>query len=73
MVTRVVELFGVPVGAVVDLFPCPLIDADATREVLAFAQLRAAEDGAAFLTALATPAHVRRISPASGSSRFPIA
>jgi GNAT superfamily N-acetyltransferase len=62
LVTRVVELFGVPVGAVVDLFPCPLLDADATREVLAFAQLRAAEQGAAFLTALATPAHAPHLT-----------
>ena len=37
--------------------PDSAVDADATREALAFAQLRTAEDGAAFVTALATPAH----------------
>lgn len=62
LVTRVVELFGVPVGAVVDLFPTPLVDAEATREALAFAQLRTAESGAAFLTALATPAQAAHLT-----------
>jgi hypothetical protein len=61
LVTRGVELLGLPLGAVVDLFPFPLVDAEITREVLAFAQLRAAEEGAAFLTALLPRAHASHL------------
>ena len=62
VVTRAVELFDLPLGAVVDLFPCPLFDAEVTREVLSFAQLRATEAGAAFLTALLPPAHAAHLT-----------
>jgi hypothetical protein len=60
-VVRVLELFDLPLAALVDLFPCPLVDDEVTREVLAFAQLRAADAGAAFLTALLPPAHARHL------------
>lgn len=62
LVTRVLELFDVPLGAVVDLFPCPLVDAEITREVLAFAQLRLTEEGAAFVTALLPPLHAAHLT-----------
>jgi GNAT superfamily N-acetyltransferase len=62
LVTRVVELFGLPLGAVVDVFPLPVVDPEITREVLAFAQLRATEDGAAFLTALVPPPHASHLA-----------
>ncbi|HLK11352.1 MAG TPA: GNAT family N-acetyltransferase [Candidatus Binatia bacterium] len=61
-VLRVLSLFDLPVGAVVDLFPCPIVDAGVTREVLSFAQLRATEAGAAFLTALLPPAHAAHLT-----------
>jgi len=57
-VLRTVELMGMPLTALVDLFPCPVVDADVTRDVLAFTQLRAAEAGSAFVTAMCTPAHM---------------
>ena len=62
VVLRSLTLFDLPFAAVVDLFTCPVVDADITREVLSFAQLRAAERGAAFLTALLPPAHARHLS-----------
>jgi GNAT superfamily N-acetyltransferase len=62
LITRVVQLFGLPLGAVVDVFPLPVVDAGVTREVLTFAQLRMGEEGAAFLTALFPPAHVPHLS-----------
>jgi hypothetical protein len=62
LVTRAVELLGMPLAAVVELFPCPLVDAEVTREALAFAELRARETDAAFLTALATPAHASHLT-----------
>lgn len=61
-VLRVLELFDLPFAALVDVFPCPLVDAEVTREVLAFAQLCAAGDGAAFLTALLPPAHAHHLT-----------
>ena len=57
VVVRTLTLFDLPFAAVVDLFPCPVIDAAITREVLCFAQLEAERAGAAFLTALLPPAH----------------
>ena len=61
-VLRVLELFDLPFAALVDLFPCPLGDDEITREVLAFAQLRAADAGAAFLTAMLPPAHAHHLT-----------
>ena len=60
-VVRVLELFDLPFAALVDLFPCPLVDDEITREVLAAAQLHAAREGAAFLTALLPPAHAHHL------------
>lgn len=62
VVLRTLTLFDLPFAAVVDLFPCPIVDAGVTREVLSAAQLRAAERGAAFLTALLPPAHARHLT-----------
>jgi Acetyltransferase (GNAT) domain len=62
-VTRTLELFGLPFGALVDMFPCPVVDDEITREVLSFTQRRVTEQGAAFLTALLPPHlahHLRR-------------
>lgn len=62
-VTRTLELFGLPFGALVDIFPCPIVNDAITREVLSFAQRRVTERGAAFLTALLPPQlahHLRR-------------
>ncbi len=62
-VTRTLELFGLPFGALVDLFPCPLVDFEITREIMSFTQRRVTEQGAAFLTALLPPHlahHLRR-------------
>ena len=62
-VTRTLELFGLPFGALVDVFPCPVVDDDITREILSFTQRRVTEQGAAFLTALLPPQrahHLRR-------------
>ena len=61
VVLRRLEQLGLPFTAIVELFPCPLVADDITREVLAFAQLRAMDDGAAFLTALLPPAHARHL------------
>jgi hypothetical protein len=63
VVLRVLTLFDLPFGAVVDLFPCPIVDAAVTREVLAFAERHVAARGAAFVTALLPPGldrHLRR-------------
>jgi len=62
VVLRSLTLFDMPVCAVVDLFPCPLVDADITREVLAFAQRHAVTHGAAFLTAMLPPGHVHHLT-----------
>jgi hypothetical protein len=62
LVLRSLTLFDLPFAAVVDLFPCPIVDAEVTREVLSFAQLRAVERGAAFLTALVPPAQTRQLT-----------
>lgn len=62
VVLRSVTLFDLPVCAVVDLFPCPIVDAAVTREVLAFAQRHAAAHGAAFLTAILPPRHARHLT-----------
>src|SRR5205814_311877 len=61
VVLRVLTLFDLPFGAVVDLFPCPLVDDEVTREVLSFAQRHVTERGAAFLTALLRPRHERHL------------
>ena len=61
-VLRVLTLFDMPFGALVDLFPCPIVDAGVTREVLSFAQAFVAERGAAFMTALLPPAHASHLS-----------
>jgi len=62
VVLRMLTLFNLKFGAVVDLFPCPIVDAEITREVLSFAQLYAAERDCAFLTALLPPAHVGHLT-----------
>jgi hypothetical protein len=62
VVVRTLALFDLPFAAVVDLFPCPVIDAEITREILAFAQLEAERAGAAFLTALLPPAHATHLT-----------
>jgi hypothetical protein len=62
VVLRLLTLFDMPFCAVVDLFPCPVVDAEITREVLAFAQLNAAASGAAFLTALLPPKHAHHLT-----------
>jgi hypothetical protein len=61
-VLRVLTLLDMPVAALVDLFPCPVVDADVTREILSFAQRDAAAHGAAFLTALLPPAHAGHLT-----------
>jgi hypothetical protein len=61
-VLRTVELMGMPFTALADLFPCPVVDAGVTRDVLAFTQLRAAEAGSAFVTAMTTPAHMHHLT-----------
>jgi len=62
VVLRLLTLFDMPFCAVVDLFPCPIVDAEITREVLGFAQLYATTHGAAFLTALLPPNHVHHLT-----------
>jgi len=62
VVLRLLTLFEMPFCAVVDLFPCPVVDAEITREVLSFAQLYAAARGAAFLTALLPPHHAHHLT-----------
>lgn len=62
-VTRTLELFDLPFGGLVDVFPCPVVDDNITREILGFAQRRLTEQGAAFMTALLAPHlahHLRR-------------
>jgi hypothetical protein len=61
-VLRALSFFELPFAALVDCFPFPLVDAAITREVLAFTQCWAVEQGAAFLTALAPPAQRRHLS-----------
>jgi GNAT superfamily N-acetyltransferase len=61
-VLRVLSLFDMPFGALVDIFPCPILDARVTREVLSFAQAFVAERGAAFMTALLPPAHADHLT-----------
>jgi len=61
-VLRVLQLFDLPFGALVDLFPCPIVDDEVTREVLSFAELHAAREGAGFLTALLPPAHAHHLT-----------
>ena len=70
LVLRVLTLFDLPFGAVVDLFPCPLVDDELTREVLSFAQRHVTERGAAFLTALLPPRQERHLR-AFGFVRVP--
>ena len=62
VILRILTLFNLRFGAVVDLFPCPIVDAEITREVLSFAQLYAAERDCAFLTALLPPAHASHLT-----------
>jgi hypothetical protein len=62
LVLRELELLDLPLAALVDLFPCPLVDDEVTREALAFAELRAAESGAAFLTAMLPPAQAPHLA-----------
>jgi hypothetical protein len=62
VVLRILTLFDLPFAAVVDLFPCPIVDAEVTREVLSFVQGHAAARGAAFLTALLPPAQAHHLS-----------
>ncbi len=62
LVLRSLTLFDMPFCAIVDLFPCPIVDAEITREVLAFAHLHAAAGGAAFLTALLPPKHTHHLT-----------
>jgi len=62
VVIRTLTLFDLPFAAVVDLFPCPIVDAAVTRDVLSFAQLEAEREGAAFLTALLPPAHTPHLT-----------
>lgn len=57
-VLRVLTLFDLTFTAVVDLFPCPIVDAKITREILSFAQVYATERNCAFLTALLPPAYL---------------
>ena len=59
VVLRNLTLFDLPVGALVDVFPLPLVDDEVTREVLAFAQQHVGAKGAAFLTALLPRPHLR--------------
>jgi hypothetical protein len=61
-VLRVLELFDLPFGALVECFPFPLVDDQTTRDVLGFAEQWVAERGAAFLTALVPPRHLRHLS-----------
>jgi hypothetical protein len=61
-VLRVLELFRLPFAALVDIFPCPVVDDEITREVLSFAQLFAARERAAFLTALLPPAQAHHLT-----------
>ena len=70
VVLRALTLFDLPFGVVVDLFPCPIVNAEITREVLSFAQLHAAERGAAFLTALLPSRHAGHLR-AFGFLRVP--
>src|SRR5262249_11264092 len=62
VVLRTLTLFDLPFAAVVDLFPCPVVDAEVTREVLCFVQLEAERAGAAFLSALLSPAHASHLT-----------
>lgn len=62
IVLRALTLLDLPVGALVECFPFPLVDAEVTREVLGFAQRWVAERGAAFLTALVSPAHTSHLT-----------
>ena len=62
IVLRVQTLLNLRFGAVVDLFPCPIVDAEITREALSFAQLYATERDCAFLTALLPPVHVGHLT-----------
>jgi GNAT superfamily N-acetyltransferase len=57
VVLRVLRLFDLPFGAVVDVFPCPIVDDVVMRDVLGFAERHVAARGAAFLTALLPPRH----------------
>jgi hypothetical protein len=61
-VVRTLTLLDLPFGALVDVFPCPIVDAGIMREVLSFVQLLAAREGAGFLTALLPPAHARHLT-----------
>ena len=61
LVLRVLTLFDLPFGALVDLFPCPVVDDEVTREILGFAQRHVTTRGAAFLTAMLPPRHERHL------------
>jgi hypothetical protein len=62
VILRVLTLFDLRFCALVDLFPCPIVDAEITREIFSFAQLYASERSCAFLTALLPPAHVGHLT-----------
>jgi hypothetical protein len=62
VVLRVLTLLNMTFCVVLDLFPCPIVDDEVTREVLSFAQLYAADHGAAFITGLLPPAHAYHLT-----------
>jgi len=70
VVLRVLTLFDLPFGAVVDLFPCPVVDAEVTAEVLGFAERYVRARGAGFLTTLFPPGLERHLR-ARGFLRVP--
>jgi len=62
LVLRIMTLFEMRFCVLVDLFPCPIVDAEITREVLSVAQVYAAERDCAFLTALLPPKHLSHLA-----------
>lgn len=61
-VLRLVTLFDLSFCALVDIFPCPMVDGGITREVLGFAELYAAAHEVAFLAVLLPPQHARHVT-----------